>query len=200
MPLPEIDRRASILKDAAALFAAKGLRGTTVRQIAHATGIQSGSLYHHFDSKDAIFETIVVEYLRDLTQRYAESVLPHPDPRARLLQLVLVSFQVVYDHPHASEIYQENRAYFEAEERFRTVRELAASVHETWADVVDSGVSAGVFRADVNARVFHRFLRDAVFLASRWYQPAEAYAIEDLADDTARIFLEGFTDPAAESR
>lgn len=198
--MPDIDRRSSILEHAAALFAEKGLRATTVRQIAHATGILSGSLYHHFDSKGAIFETIVVEYLRDLTQRYADAVLPHSDSRARLHQLVLVSLQVMHEHPHASEIYQDNREYFEDEQRFRTVRELASSVHETWADVVESGVVAGAFRSDVNARVFHRFLRDAVFLASRWHRPGQGYEIEDLADDTARIFLEGFTVSAEPSR
>lgn len=198
--MPDIDRRSSILEHAAALFAAKGLRATTVRQIAHAAGILSGSLYHHFDSKGAIFETIVVEYLRDLTQRYAEAVLPHSDPRVRLYQLVLVSFQVMHEHPHASEIYQDNREYFEDEQQFRAIRELASSVHEIWAEVVESGVVAGAFRSDVNARVFHRLLRDAVFLASRWHHPAEESEIEELADDTARIFLEGFTLPTDTTR
>ena len=181
------------MEHAAALFAEKGINASTVREIAGAAGILSGSLYHHFDSKDAIVETIVAEYLQALTQRYTDVVLAHSDPGARLHDLVLVSLQVMHDHPHASEIYQDNRDSFEDRERFRAVRELASSVHETWAEVIDSGVAAGVFRSDVNPRVFHRFLRDAVFLASRWHLPTEIYRIEDLADDTARIFLDGFS-------
>ena len=182
-----------ILEHAAVLFAEKGINASTVRGIADGVGILSGSLYHHFDSKDAIVEAVVVEYLQALTKRYVEVVLPQSDPRARLRDLVLASLEVVHDHHHASEIYQANRNYFEAKDRFLTVRELAAQVHASWVQVIDSGVRAGVFRADVNPRVFHRFLRDAVFLASRWYRPSATYGIEQLAEDTARIFLDGFT-------
>lgn len=191
------DRRAKILEHAAALFAQKGINASTVRDIADGVGILSGSLYHHFDSKDAMVEAIVVEYLESLTERYKGVVLQQSDPRARLYELVLASLQVVHEHQHASEIYQANRNYFESRDRFQSVRKLAQEVHELWAEVIDSGVQNGVFRADVDPRVFHRFLRDAVFLASRWYRPSETYGIEELAQDTARIFLDGFTVPEA---
>lgn len=197
--MPPTDRRAMILEHAAVLFAEKGIQATTVRGIAEGVGILSGSLYHHFDSKDAIVEAIVVAYLEDLTQRYADVVLPQTDSRAKLHHLVLASLQVVHEHRHASEIYQTNRNYFRDKDRFRTVLELASDVQAMWAGVIDSGVAAGAFRADVNPRVFHRFLRDSVFLASRWHRPDEAYDIEDLAKDTARIFLDGFTVQAAPS-
>ncbi|QIX26572.1 TetR/AcrR family transcriptional regulator [Nocardioides sp. JQ2195] len=191
--MPPTDRRSRILESAATLFAEKGINASTVRDIADGVGILSGSLYHHFDSKDAMVEAIVVEYLEALTKRYTAAVLPHSDPRAQLHELVLASLQVVQEHEHASEIYQANRKYFEGSDRFNSVRDLAAAVQVAWAEVIDTGVRSGVFRADVNPRVFHRFLRDAVFLASRWYHPSEVYSIEDLAEDTARIFLDGFT-------
>ncbi|KQZ74888.1 TetR/AcrR family transcriptional regulator [Nocardioides sp. Root151] len=191
--MPPTDRRSRILESAAALFADKGINASTVRDIADGVGILSGSLYHHFDSKDAMVEAIVVEYLEALTQRYAEVVLPELNARARLHALVLASLQVVDEHEHASEIYQANRKYFETSDRFKSVRDLASAVHLAWAGVIDSGVKSGDFRSDVNPRVFHRFLRDAVFLASRWYHRSEVYGIEELADDTARIFLDGFT-------
>ncbi len=184
------------MEHAAVLFAEKGVDASTVREIAGAAGLLSGSLYHYFDSKDAIVEAIVVEYLRALTRRYTDVVLARSDPRARLHELVLASLRVMHDHPHASEIYQDNRDFFEGRQRFRTVRDLASSVHETWTEVIDTGVAAGAFRADIDPRVFHRFLRDAVFLASRWHRPTAAYRIEDLAEDTARIFLDGVTAPA----
>src|SRR5215472_18769414 len=47
-------RRARMLELAGELFAQKGYRATTVREIADAAGILSGSLYHHFDSKESI--------------------------------------------------------------------------------------------------------------------------------------------------
>ena len=58
-------RREEILATAAALFASSGLR-TSLREIADASGILPGSLYHHFESKEAIIIELVQRYLDDL--------------------------------------------------------------------------------------------------------------------------------------
>jgi AcrR family transcriptional regulator len=58
-------RRAEILETAAALIASSGLR-TTLKDIADASGILPGSLYHHFESKDAIFVELIEAYRADL--------------------------------------------------------------------------------------------------------------------------------------
>ena len=51
-------RRDELLEIAAGLFADRGVRATTVRDIADAAGILSGSLYHHFDSKESMVDEI----------------------------------------------------------------------------------------------------------------------------------------------
>ena len=66
-------RREEILETAAALFASSGLR-TSLREIADACGILPGSLYHHFDSKEAIIVELVERYRDDL-ERVAKEAL-----------------------------------------------------------------------------------------------------------------------------
>lgn len=61
----DVARRAEILDTAATLFAATGLR-TTLKDIADANGILAGSLYHHFDSKEAIIIELVKRYQAEL--------------------------------------------------------------------------------------------------------------------------------------
>jgi AcrR family transcriptional regulator len=51
--------RQRILREASALFAQKGYHGTSTREIATAVGIQQPSLFHHFDSKDAIMGELI---------------------------------------------------------------------------------------------------------------------------------------------
>ncbi len=53
------NRRDELLGIAATLFAERGFRNTTVRDIADAAGILSGSLYHHFDSKEAMVDELL---------------------------------------------------------------------------------------------------------------------------------------------
>jgi AcrR family transcriptional regulator len=58
-------RRTEILEAAASLIASSGLR-TSLQEIADAAGILPGSLYHHFDSKEAILIELIRRYHADL--------------------------------------------------------------------------------------------------------------------------------------
>lgn len=55
------DTRRLILDAALELFAEGGFAGTSMRQIARAVGVRESALYHHFESKAAIFEALVLE-------------------------------------------------------------------------------------------------------------------------------------------
>lgn len=60
-------RRAEILETAASLIASTGLR-TSLQEIADAAGILPGSLYHHFESKEAILVELIRRYQADLNR------------------------------------------------------------------------------------------------------------------------------------
>ena len=55
----EPSTRQRILAEASALFAQKGYHGTSTREIAAAVGIQQPSLFHHFESKEAIMSDLI---------------------------------------------------------------------------------------------------------------------------------------------
>src|SRR5215468_11988379 len=58
-------RRTEILQTAAQLIATSGLR-TSLQEIADAAGILPGSLYHHFESKEALLIELIRRYHADL--------------------------------------------------------------------------------------------------------------------------------------
>src|SRR6188768_1431941 len=90
-----LSRRDELLGIAAELFASKGFRNTTVRDIADAAGILSGSLYHHFDSKESMVDEILRTFQDELFGRYDEILASDADPRAKLEQAVRVSFDAI---------------------------------------------------------------------------------------------------------
>src|SRR6202051_5394875 len=75
-------RRTEILQTAASLIASSGLR-TSLQEIAEAAGILPGSLYHHFESKEAILVELIRRYHADLDRlgRIALERLDEPDSR-----------------------------------------------------------------------------------------------------------------------
>src|SRR3954451_13240345 len=93
-------RREELLRIAAELFASKGFRNTTVRDIAEAAGILSGSLYHHFDSKESMVDEILRTFQDELFGSYDEILASGDDPRSKLEQAVRVSFETI-DRRHS---------------------------------------------------------------------------------------------------
>src|ERR1700754_2888070 len=74
-------RRTEILETAASLIATSGLR-TSMHDIAKAAGIQTGSLYHHFDSKEALLVELLRRYHTDLDRVAEHAIASLDDPSA----------------------------------------------------------------------------------------------------------------------
>jgi AcrR family transcriptional regulator len=186
-----VDRRERILAVAAALFARKGVAATTVREIADEVGILSGSLYHHFESKEAMVDEIISSYLEDLRSRYKEVLAREADPRTRLHDLVVASLEVVEAHPHATEIYQNDVNYLIQYERFAYLRNAGKEVQRAWLEVLNAGIANGTFRRDLDPKILYRLMRDALWLSVRWFKPTRDYPLSRLAEDCVSVFLDG---------
>ncbi|MFI0793878.1 TetR/AcrR family transcriptional regulator [Micromonospora rubida] len=193
MARESVDRREAILDSAASLFAQKGVAATTVRQIADEVGILSGSLYHHFDSKEAMVDEIISSYLEDLRTRYENVLKRETNPRDKLHDLVAASLEVVEAHPHATEIYQNNVNYLLQLDRFSYLRSAGKQVQNSWLQVIEEGIAEGAFRADLDPKILYRLIRDAVWLSVRWFKPSKDYPIASLAEDCTSLFLDGLT-------
>jgi AcrR family transcriptional regulator len=59
--LSSIDRRRQILRTASGIFARRGYRGTTTREIAERAGINEALLFRHFSSKAKLYWTLIEE-------------------------------------------------------------------------------------------------------------------------------------------
>src|ERR1700757_3744612 len=82
-------RCTEILQTAASLIASSGLR-TSLQEIADAAGILPGSLYHHFESKEAILVELIRRYHADLDRigEVALDKLDEPDARPAFEKIV----------------------------------------------------------------------------------------------------------------
>jgi len=77
-------RRRQILEIAARLFARKGYRGTSMRDIGEQAGVLGGSLYHHIKSKDALFVELHNAALDVAEERIIAAIAAQDDPWAKL--------------------------------------------------------------------------------------------------------------------
>jgi AcrR family transcriptional regulator len=194
------DRHDQILVAAAQLFARKGVAATTVREIADKVGILSGSLYHHFDSKEAMVDEILAPYLKDLGDACQRAIARPADPRAKLRDLIAACLCVVEAHPHATEIYQSDVNYLSQFERFGYLSAAAAQVRRAWLDVLNDGVTQGAFRPDLQPRIVYRLMRDSIWPSVRWFRPSQDYPLTRFAEECTSLFLDGLGTPASADR
>ncbi|QUH03088.1 TetR/AcrR family transcriptional regulator [Saccharopolyspora erythraea] len=184
-------RRAELLAIAADLFARRGFQATTVRDIADAAGILSGSLYHHFDSKETMVDEILRDFL-DSQRRAQERVLAGTgDARDRVAGLVRQSFRTVHRHRAAVVILQNESNHLATSGRFAYLRAAAGDFERTWTRVLREGQRAGVLRADLNVKLAYRFIRDAVWTSVHWYNPRGRLTLTAIAEQYVSILRDG---------
>lgn len=190
---PANTRRDELLALAATMFAERGLRATTVRDIADSAGILSGSLYHHFSSKEEMVDEVLRGLLDWLFERYRQIVETEPNPLERLKGLFMASFEAIATRHAEVVIYQDEAKRLSAQERFSYVEERNKEQRKMWVDVLTQGIEEGYFRPDVDVDLVYRFIRDTTWVSVRWYQPGGPLTAEEVGRQYLSIVLGGIT-------
>lgn len=93
--------REAILDAALGLFAERGFFGTSTREIARTVGVRESALYHHFESKDAIFHALIDQNgpgrMRQLVAIDVDVMLEAMEPKAvlkRMLDVMVATFSI----------------------------------------------------------------------------------------------------------
>lgn len=202
--MPEVStaggRRDELLSIAGELFAQRGFRNTTVRDIADAAGILSGSLYHHFDSKESMVDELLDTFQTELFKTYDEIVASDRTPVEKIEAVVRASFDAIDKHHSEVAIFQNDATNLATFERFAYLTERNTRFRELWSGLLKDAIAAGELRADLDVDLVYRFVRDTVWVAVTWYRPGGALAVTDVADQYLAILLQGIASKKGTSR
>jgi AcrR family transcriptional regulator len=188
---PDGDRRTQLIGVAGELFAERGFDATTVRDIAEAAGMLSGSLYHHFASKEAIVDAILSEFLETILERYERIAAMDVGPRAKVELLINASIDAIRDRGAAITIYQNDYPYLADLAGFEYLRAGAQRIRGVWVEALRDGIACGELRADVDPRLVYRFVRGAIWNAARWYRPGGPLELDEMAAEYLRVVVHG---------
>jgi len=185
------ERRDDVAQIAAGLFAQKGFRATTVREIADAAGILSGSLYHHFDSKESIADEILSSFINDVLADYRAAAGGGGPARAVIEQVVRSTSGTLSRHRAALAMLQNDWSYFSTHERFGYLRKALGEIERTWITQFKRGIQAGEFRADLDARLTYHLLRDVLWIPTQWGAASGGYTTAQVADAILALVFNG---------
>jgi AcrR family transcriptional regulator len=185
--------RERILFEASNLFARRGYRATTTRQIAEAVGIKQPSLFHHFPSKSAIAEALL-SWDIDQALPYVEELAAAEGPAA-----VRLYHYLIHDLTHlASAPYNLTGLYGDdvlSDPAFSKWVRKRERLHGAVERIVRDGIRSGEFvpaRPELVSEAIAGVTLRVLSTYSGRRRPST-----DVADETASMILRGLlADPS----
>jgi AcrR family transcriptional regulator len=89
--------REHLIAVAMRLFAERGYEGTSIELVLQAAGVSRGSLYHHFNGKDALFEAVLESVEAEIGRRTATATAHAEDARAALREGCRAWVRIAHD-------------------------------------------------------------------------------------------------------
>lgn len=155
---------AGILEVATTEFAAKGLSGARIDEIAAATKTSKRMIYYYFGSKEGLYVAVLEESYRRMRQIEAELHLEDLEPEAALRRLV----EFTFDHHSSNPDYirlvmtenMERGAYLA---QSKSIQELNVPAIQSIRKLYDRGVAQGVFRPGLEPIDIHASISALTF-------------------------------------
>ena len=164
---PHADSRLpQVLDAAAALFRTRGFEGTSMRDIARVVGMLPGSLYCHFETKEALLVAVYVKGVRQITDAVRSAVDRHEDAWDRLEAACIAHLEaILHDDDYAQVVVRVRPA--DVPIASRSLVELRNQYEALFAGLIrDLPLSRATDR-----RVLRLMLMGALNWSQTWYRP-----------------------------
>jgi len=184
------NRRQALLSAAARLFRLQGFDGTSTRDIATAAGMQSGSPFYHFKSKDALLYAVMEAGMHSAISRQVQAIdgaLPPADAREALRRLIQVHFEVLLGpgNDFVPVMLYEHRALSPAERA--TLAQLQVRYESVWTPVLQALHDSGQLQAPV--KLSRLLILGALNWTVQWFDRNKEASVEELTDAAMKLFL-----------
>jgi len=175
---------------AAEVLSEKGYYNTSLEEIAERLDLAKASLYHYFDSKEALLTTALGSVAEEAILRLTAIAAEDGPASARLRHLIIEQLQIItVEYPQLSRLFL---AHLEWP---AVVRERIADWHAQhdaiFRAVIAEGVKAGEL-ADIDVSVVRHNLTGALNFVPFWFKPdgrlPDREAFERVADSVLLMF------------
>ncbi len=195
------ETRASILAAARTEFAAKGLDGARVDQIASRAKANKQLVYYYFGSKDELYTAALESTYHEIRALERELDLTALPPREAMVRLIDFSLDYLNEHREFIRMLADENAHGarhvrSSEMALRTNSPLLELIAET----LDRGVTGGVFRRGVDplelyisiaGMTFFYFANGLTMSAIFGRDLAKPQAVASYRDHIVRLTMDG---------
>jgi len=171
---------------AARLFCDQGYESTTVRILADAMGIKSGSLFHHFNDKQEILFAVIESGMQHAMQIATQALEHLEQPRDRLYALARAHLSTLLEDrdAHVVAIYEWRSLTEASRQELVKLRDAYESI---WTQVIAECQGEGLMAG--NQGLQRRLALGALNWTVQWYRPGVGLEPDDLALELVAMVL-----------
>jgi TetR/AcrR family fatty acid metabolism transcriptional regulator len=185
------DKREAILRAATEVFARNGYFNAKVADVARLAGVADGTVYLYFKSKEEILHSIFDRSVEAALAEARREIAGLTDARAKLRRIARLHLERLSADRDLAVVFQvelRGSTKFMAEFSAAGLAEYLRLIRETF----EEGQRAGLFRAELNAKVVAKILFGALDeMATNWILSQRRYKLAPMADEVLDIFLNG---------
>ncbi len=182
------DSRSRILAAATDLFVRNGFHGTGVRELSHAVGVGSSTLYHYIGSKERLLFEITISLLESATGEAREILAADADPEQTVRSLARALLEHHATHGGAWTVALHESGSLSEENRALVV--AARDEYEgIWRAEFDKGADAQLWRHLNSVEI--RGILGMLNSVPRWMNSTGSLSPTEIADCYIDLILRG---------
>lgn len=193
--------RQNILREAATLFAAKGYAESGLREIAEMAGVRSSTVYHHFASKERIYEEIIRIALDAISAAVTAELLAlsaDATPRMRIEASIAGHLRAL----HANKPFTSTNAHSRIrlpQEVSRVVGPIRAQYSNFWRAMLEEAKTSGAFKSGLEPKILRPLILSTLNRTLGWFDPDKG-SVETLIHIIITMFSGIWDDRASATR
>ncbi len=160
---PKPKQRSAVLA-AASVFAEKGYHGASTRDIAERMGIQQGSLYYYFKSKEDALADVCLFGIEDYVSHMEITAVSDQPFETKLLATITSHLTSYRERNEALKVHNAERLYLPKEKRTK-LKALGSRYRQLLEDIFEQGIRGGALRPTVDA---HFAAQSVIGLCNAW--------------------------------
>ena len=183
------DKKTRILDAATLVFSKHGFRSSTISDLAKKAELGEATIYNHFKNKEEVLFSIVVQNIQDFMASNAEHLTGIKNPEEKLRKFIWQYLWWSQQHKHFIKVFlleiQSNPRYYISE-----AYTLIKNVAKIPLVILEEGKSAGIFRKEVNPRLFRSLVWGTInylFLTRILFN--RSFEVLDDFDDVAGVII-----------
>jgi len=179
-------RRKELVSVAARLFKKNSFDRTTVRLLASATGLKSGSLFHHFKDKEEILFAVIEDGLQRSLETIQQELKNNTGAEERLFAIIYGHLRTLHGQEkdaHTVSITEWKSLSKEAKKQLIKIRD---EYEAHWQQVINEAVEAKLLYGDPH--LIRLFILGSLNWTIQWFQPEQELSIKQLACELYQSF------------